>query len=74
MVSKEKEMTENQVARQKVRAATGHYANMNVCEACSAHVGAIYYSAPDCNETGWGVVLCEHCASAIELHAAAARR
>lgn len=59
-----------QVARQMARVASGQYAVMNVCEGCGAHVGMVYYSAHDCNETGWGVVLCEQCATAIERYQA----
>jgi hypothetical protein len=53
-------MTRKQRLRQKAR-ENGKYVIMHVCEACGKHIGADYYSALDCNETGFGLVLCKKC-------------
>jgi hypothetical protein len=53
--------TERQSERQRTRKG-GRYARMEHCEDCDRVIrGGVYFSAPDCNKTGRGVVLCAAC-------------
>jgi hypothetical protein len=53
--------TPRQNERQRTR-VNGRYARMEHCEDCGRVIrGGAYFSAPDCNETGRGVVLCAAC-------------
>jgi hypothetical protein len=53
--------TERQNERQRVRSG-GRYSRMEHCEDCDKAIrGGAYFSAPDCNDTGHGVVLCKPC-------------
>ncbi len=57
-------MTERSSAqhqRQRSRNTLGRYARHNVCEMCGGNAGSHYYSLPDCDKTGIGVVLCRKC-------------
>lgn len=56
-----KSMTWQQAERQSTRTPSGKYAQMTRCEECGRPTGANYYSLPDCNETGKGLVLCKKC-------------
>ena len=53
-------MTEKQIERQRHRSG-GRYATVNPCEVCHKSAGVDYYSLPNCNETGEGLVLCRSC-------------
>ena len=58
-------MTENQQERQKHRSSTGRYNVVNPCEVGGKSAGVDYFSLEDCNETGFGVMLCVKCAAKI---------
>jgi hypothetical protein len=55
-------MDERQATRKN-----GKYSKMNKCEICQKSVGASYFSADDCDETGKGLVLCKTCCKAYNL-------
>jgi len=53
--------------RQKYRdKKSGRYAEVARCEICGKSVGLNYYSLPDCNQTGFGVVVHRECAEDYE--------
>lgn len=55
--------TNAQVERQLCRSyRNGQYIKYHRCEICGNKTGNNYYSLPDCNETGFGVVICKQCA------------
>ena len=58
--------TEAQKQRQKSRDQLGKYIQHNVCEMCKGNTGPNYYSLPNCNTTGFGVILCKQCVSSLE--------
>jgi transcription elongation factor Elf1 len=55
-------MTERQQARKH-----GKYIKMFICENCNKPIGASYFSLPDCDITGKGLILCKQCCKKLEL-------
>lgn len=56
--------TQKQAERQEYRNhKSGRYSKVKPCEFCGKSAGVDYYSLPNCNETGIGVVVCEKCAA-----------
>ena len=61
-ISMATERTELQIERQEERyRVKGKYSKVNPCEDCGKSAGVNYYSLPNCNSTGKGVILCKKC-------------